>query len=181
MKPPRFTPLHPDFPIEQYLAAITSERDVIDSRDHARAVTAVPPGDPIPEIRMRATGDGPAPYSFTSFAGPDFPQAPSLTWSALQKIWDRTPVECCDACKGKLYVYGFAVQMTRGVVARACLTCKLSYLETVTRGLVVAQVRVWGFDNFKVGYGAGLTAKPTEHEALVDALRQLECGDRGRE
>jgi hypothetical protein len=127
---PRFKPLHPDFPVDLYLRNVAW-----------RSYTESP-------------NDAAAPFSFTSFRDLD-PFYPALGWSTLRKIWTQPSTSVCDCCKRPLRAYGFAANARHGVIALVCLGCRLGYTEKTSRALLTVQVRVWGFEHFRVGIGAG--------------------------
>ncbi len=138
---PRFTPLHPDFPVHLYASQVTD-----------------PQRYPFP-----------APMSFTSVKGLD-DGGQQLTWKTLHKIWyyerHEEPVRgICDACQCETVVYGFAAQMSRAIIARACLKCRVRYIEQVTRSELHDRLIEWGFDpkTFQMGLGAaGLSGREVQ-------------------
>jgi hypothetical protein len=134
MNKPKFRPLHPEFPVEAYKAIVSM---------HLASESTI-------------LSETPAPFSWTSFKGLD-ESAPALGWRSLVRIW-RQDNATCEACGGPLRVYGLGAQMTRACIARACLGCKLEYLEDLTRGDLESRLRAWGFRSFKVGLGRGLVA-----------------------
>jgi len=142
---PRFTPMSPDFPFRVWTHA-----------------------------QLDDTAG--APMSFTSATGADFPLAPQLDWRAVLRIQlaeARDPVHC-DSCREPLVVYGFAAQRDRAVIARACLTCKLRYMEPISRDALVERMVVWGFSKpFSVnGHSATIQGANTPSDADA-ARRQL--------
>lgn len=150
---PRYRPLHPDFPVLLYgiRRRITSDKAL------ARFLGS--------EEETAGLLDAAAPFSFTSFGGADFERcAPAISWRALRKIWAAGPRDdgaTCDSCAGTVYVYGFAAQMTRAIIAEVCLQCRLSYVTSMTREALVDAVTRWGFKHFTVGLGAGLRGAET--------------------
>jgi hypothetical protein len=146
--------MHPDFPVHLYAAQV-----------------ADPQRYPVE-----------APMSFTSVKEIDscYPQ---LSWKTLHKVWyyehhEEPRRNTCDVCKGGLVVYGFAAQMSRAMVARACLSCRVRYLEPVTRSELHDRLVEWGFSDFKMGLGtadmSGRTVQGSGEPSSADeAKRQL--------